>query len=90
MDQHRGGHLSLVEDCRDLGTPSPPVPESLKHELLGTVIAALDEVIPQWGDLDEWKWACVGVRRHMAESIGLAPTADADAAAASPSAAPLG
>ena len=37
----------------------------------GFVIAVLDDVIPQFGDLDEWKWGCVEIRRHMAESIEL-------------------
>jgi len=49
--------------------PSPAVSEDRKRQLLSVVVAALDEVIPEFGDLDDWKWACIGIRRSMEESI---------------------
>lgn len=51
------------------------MPHHRKSELLSRVVAVLDEVITEFGDLDDWKWACIGIRRHMAESAEFNPDA---------------
>jgi hypothetical protein len=57
--------------------PSPAVSEDRKRQLLSVVVAAFDEVIPEFGDLDGWKWACIGIRRNMEESISDTVVMDA-------------
>ena len=40
-------------------------------DALAPVIDALDEAISRLPDGSEWKWACLGIRRHMATDVGL-------------------
>lgn len=64
--------LRLVESAAVVRLPpTAAVSPQRKHELLSAVIAVLDEVSPQFGDRDAWKWACIGIRDDMAEAIGL-------------------
>lgn len=72
--------LSLVSpDTPPSSGPSPATPPAKQRELLSAIVAVLDEVIPEFGDLDEWKWACIGIREDVAEviqsldQIGVAP-----------------
>jgi DNA-directed RNA polymerase alpha subunit len=38
---------------------------------LTPVMEALDKAVSCLPDASEWKWACLGIRRHMATSVGL-------------------
>ena len=58
--------------CRSTGTVLFRMPTAAAQALaLTPVIAALDEAISQLDDASEWKWACLGIRRHMVLSAGL-------------------
>lgn len=43
----------------------------IEFQVIGPVLAALDDAANTLPDASEWKWACLGIRRHMAGSVGL-------------------
>ena len=63
------GKLRLVETVDVEQKPSPTTPEARKREVLSDVISALDVAARELGDLDPWKWACIGIRRRMALTL---------------------
>lgn len=63
-------HLHAVDlDSRVAAEPTPAVTPERKRELLSMVADVLDHVVPQLGDGDAWKWACIGIHRDLAETI---------------------
>lgn len=42
-----------------------------RRAALSPVIDALTTAISELPDGEEWKWACLGIRRHMVESAEL-------------------
>jgi hypothetical protein len=45
--------------------------DTAERAALIPVMEALNEAASCLSDASEWKWACLGIRRHMATSVGL-------------------
>lgn len=54
---------------------TPAVSTERKCELLSRVVAVLDEVIEEFGDRDDWKYACANIREQMMDSASFNPDA---------------
>lgn len=62
-------HLRVVGSSDVESAPTPAVAEDRKREILSDLIAAHDRAIEELGDLDPWKWACIGIRRRLALTL---------------------
>ena len=74
--------LRAMRAAADVSVPAERRPDVDMREVLGTVVVALEEAISQLPASNDWKWACVGIRRHMLDSLGRPPLRLAARAAA--------
>jgi|SRR5581483_3180457 len=68
-----GGHAGMLEIAAAVEILEEAAEGSDEAEILMRVIDALDDAVTQLPSSSDWKWACLAIRRYMADDVAAPP-----------------